>query len=312
MDTSLKAFRQHLAGLKSASTARKYPAYAASFLTLMRSNGYENFADLPPGILTQFSSMLSNAGKEPNTVRVQVYAAKKYLDWVRTQGVSVPVFGKPELPKVRVRVRDILSTEDIGSYFRQVDLDLTEPVRTATMLLPCCGIRANEMVTLRLGDIHKARVKMRDTKGGKVQYKTTLFLRVLGKGDKERSVPLMEEGVEILTGYLMGWRRRQPGDWLFPSTGGAAKKNPGKRHITTRSLRAAVQKVRESMGMEFTPHTMRRTYVTMLYRKGLDLKTLANIAGHASIQTTINHYIATDPMDAVKALSEVGDSLTED
>ena len=312
MDTSLPAFQRYLAGLKASSTARKYPAYARFFLEFVRESGYESLSELPSGILSEFASLLGNEGLGPSTIRVRVYAAVKYLDWVRSRGGNVPVLVKPELPKVQTRVRDILSPDDIAAYFRQVNMDLSEPIRTATMLLPCCGLRANEMATLRLGDIHKARVKMRKKKE---RYKTTLFLKVRGKGDKERSVPLMEEGVEILTGYLMGWRRDRPGDWLFPSPGGkypsdAVKK--GARHISTRSIRGGVQRVRENMTMEFTPHTMRRTYITMLYRKGVDLKTLAAIAGHASIQTTINHYIATDPMDAVRALNEVGDSLIED
>jgi integrase len=62
---------------------------------------------------------------------------------------------------------------------------------------------------------------------------------------------------------------------------------------------------------ECTPHTMRRTYVTTLHRKGIDLAIIAKIAGHANVQTTIDHYIATDANDAVAALHNAGSSLTE-
>lgn len=171
------------------------------------------------------------------------------------------------------------------------------------MLLPCCGLRAQELVSLRLDNIHRGVVKLQNGK-----EKQTLYLRVVGKGNKERNVPLMEEGVEILTGYLAGWRRRQKGPWLFPSL--ASDELNGLKHIGERMLRKALQKMREPLGMDFTPHTMRRTYITMLWRRKVDLKTIAAIAGHSNIQTTINHYIVMEPQDALQALQDAGSSLT--
>ena len=90
------------------------------------------------------------------------------------------------------------------------------------------------------------------------------------------------------------------------------KKNSGKKPISDRYLRGAVQKMREPLGMDFTPHTMRRTYITSLWRKGVDLGTIAMIAGHANVQTTIDHYIKMEPSDVINALHEAGSSLTED
>jgi len=69
--------------------------------------------------------------------------------------------------------------------------------------------------------------------------------------------------------------------------------------------------MREPMGMNFTPHTMRRTYVTTLHRKGVDLATIAKIAGHANVQTTVDHYISMEPSSTVKAVHDAGASLTE-
>jgi integrase len=162
------------------------------------------------------------------------------------------------------------------------------------------------MVSLTLDQIHRATVKLRNGK-----MKTTLFLRIVGKGGKQRNVPLMEEGVEIITGYLAGWRRRQPGTWLFPKLSKKDKAKSGRNHISDRYLRGALQKMREAMGIEFTPHTMRRTYITMLWRKGIDLRTLSEIAGHKQIQTTIDHYIVMEPDDAIIAVHNAGSSLMD-
>lgn len=313
VETSISAFREYLIGVKSKGTARKYAAYVGTFLGSVRSNGYEGFSELPPGFLSEFAAGLSRGGKAPSTVRVEVAAVKKYLDWVRGKGVKVTPQVNIDLPPSEVIMRPVLPTSQFTAYFRHADADLEEPVRTAVMLLPCCGVRASEMVELKLGHIHRARVKMA-TRGGKDVYKTTLFLKVRGKGNKERHVPLMEEGVEILAGYLNGWRRSRPGTstWLFPSFHKTAAGTRGEKHVSARNLRSALQTMREPMGLEFTPHTMRRTYITMLWKRGVDLATIAKIAGHKSIQTTIDHYIVMEPGDVIKALHDAGSSMTED
>lgn len=307
-DTSIKAFYEYLRGAKAANTARKYASYAAIFVRLMQTNGYQNFEQIPPGLLSQFSSMLSREHKSPSTVRVHVYAVKKYLEWAKNSGVKVSEQARPELPKRDIRLRPTLPEDKFTLYFRQADMDLEEPIRTAVMLLPCCGLRASEMVGLRLADIERAFVTLQNGK-----KKPTLFLKALGKGNKQRAVPLMDEGVEILTGYLAGWRneprnKKGSGQWLFPKVSRNAES--GNNHISDRYLRLALQRMREPLGMEFTPHTMRRTYITMLYRKKVDLRTLADIAGHANVQTTIDHYIVTNSFDSVNAVHEAGSSMT--
>lgn len=302
---SSKAFRQYLLGVKSPGTAQKYASSADIFLRVMRANGYGDFSQIPPGLLSELASMLIRQRLRPNTVRVHIFAIKKYLEWVRGRGVEVVEQTKVDLPSRQVRMREVLPVDQFTNYFRSADLELEEPMRTAVMLLPCCGLRAAEIVSLKLEHIQRAHVKLANGK-----KKSTLILKVLGKGDKERHVPLMEEGVEILTGYLAGWRKRQKGPWLFPRI---TKKTStsGTNHVSSRSLRDSLQKMREPMGMNFTPHTMRRTYVTTLHRKGVDLATIAKIAGHANVQTTVDHYISMEPSSTVKAVHDAGASLTE-
>ena len=139
-DVSIKAFRRYLSGVKAENTARKYASYAGIFLRLMRSNGYQDFSEIPPGLLSELASMLSREGKSPSTVRVHVYAVKKYLDWVRSQGLPVVTQTKVDLPKRDVRMREVLPPEQFTNYFRSADLELEEPMRSAVMLLPCCGL----------------------------------------------------------------------------------------------------------------------------------------------------------------------------
>ena len=308
-DTSLKAFKEYLEGTRSPATARKYVPYVRKFLLAVRENGYETLADIPPTFLADYALAVLRNKKAVSTAKLMVHAVKKYLEWAGQRGVTIVTQHKVEFPRQPVRMRSILPTDMFTTFFRYADANLTEPTRTAVMLLPCCGIRSNELLTLRTGDIQPHRVKMKTPKGKPQRYKNTLVLKVRGKGDKERYVPLMEEGVEILRGFLNGWRSRIPGTWLFPRV---TKKGSAGRPMSDRHLRATMQKLREPMGLDFTAHTMRRTYITMLWRKNVDLSTIARIAGHASIQTTIDHYIVMEPEDVVKALQDVGDSMAED
>ncbi len=304
-NVSAREFQTYLLGIMAPATATKYSAYTSVFLRLMAQNGYESFTDLPRGILSEIASSLSRGGAKPATVRVNIYAIQRYLRWVRGKGVSVTSLTQPDLPKPVTRIRPILSVPQLTEYFGCADRYLEEPYRTAAMMLPCAGLRASEMAKLRLKDIHRAEIKLAD--GSK---KKTLFLKIVGKGNKERAVPLMEEGVEIITGYLAGWRKEQKGTWVFPKIT-LDKKTAGLKPIGARYLRKALQQLREAMDESFTPHTMRRTYITVLHRKKVDLAVIAKIAGHANVQTTINHYIAMDSDDAIRALHDAGSSLTE-
>jgi integrase/recombinase XerD len=295
------AFRQYLLGPKSAHTAKRYSDYIVKFLQVLKESDYTEFTQLPPGYLSQYASMLAQSGAMASTIRVQTFAAKKYLEWVHAQGIPVTPQSRPELPQNHPKARDLLPPDMVSRYFQQADIDLHEPIRTAVMLLPCCGLRAHEMIALKLSDIKKAEVVL------KGKTRKTLFLRLAGKGGRERNVPLMEEGVELLTGYLAGWRKKQPGVWLFPSLVDDVK---GRNHISDRHLRKSLQTIREPLGIDFTPHTMRRTYITTLWRRGMDLATLAKIAGHANVQTTVDHYIVMEPGDTIQALHNVGGALT--
>ena len=308
VDTSLEAFYRYLCSVKRPSTAGKYRDYAREFLRLMHDNGYSSFEQIPPGFLIDFQTALASKKPrpQPGTIRVQVYAVKKYLDWVESRGVKLTKQAKPELPKSPVRQLPTLAPERFFDYFRQADIDLQEPLRTAAMILPCCGLRAQELIQLKLGNIHRMTIKLKNGK-----EKPTLFFRFVGKGNKERNVPLMDEGVEILTGYLTGWRRRQPGQWLFPHLS-ADKKESGVLPVSDRGLRAALQKLSIGLGVPLNPHAMRRTYLTFLYKRGVDLAMIAKIAGHANVQTTLDHYIVMEPTAAITALHDAGSSMTEE
>jgi integrase len=211
--------------------------------------------------------------------------------------MRIPDFYPAELPRKKTRVKDILSPELFQHYFRLAE-GLKEPARTAVLLLPSSGLRAEELCGLPLQCLRRSPLLLKN--GYKKQ---TLTIVVKGKGGNERLVPLLDEGAQAVAAYLKGWRRRHPDTkWLFPGRNS---------HMADRTLRKAIQKVRVPLKMTWTPHTMRRTYLTTLYRKGVDPIIIQKIAGHKDLKTLINHYLYLDENDLVTAVHSSGGRLTD-
>ncbi len=291
-DTSLDQFATHVTRLNNANTASKYRLGAQKLRDFLAENGL-NLDSIPRGVLTMFAEVLSAQGLAPASVQVMVAGARKYLKWLQDRGEIPPEanIAAPDLPKLR---RDdepnALRDEDLLEFFRWAT-KIPEPSRTAILLLPYCGLRSNELTTLPLTAVQRFNVPRAD--GGSVAH---LCLRVLGKGNKVRTVPVLLDGQELLLRYMKNWRLRHSNDrWLFPAHEGGP--------VANRTIRHYVQWIREQMKKQgrdadrLTPHTLRRTYITTLWRAGLDVPTIIKISGHQNVQTAVKHYLAISPSD---------------
>jgi integrase/recombinase XerD len=291
IDTSVEGFKAYMVGVRTPATADKYSRCVRMFLNVIADDNYKNVDDLPPNILSQYAVALKNKGYGQSSIHTQVYAVQRYLNWIRGQGANVPNLAPADLPTIQFRVKEILDPEQVQTYFNLADSLLDEPVRTAVMFAPCCGLRAQELCKLQLTNIRRGQVQFGDSK------KDTLLLQVIGKGGKERVVPLMDEGTQLLTAYLGGWRRSASGPWVFPA---GHTSTLSAKPLHERTLRNGMIRVRDPMKLDFTPHTMRRTYLTLLWRRGVPEAVLAKIAGHKDIGTLLRHYLALDEDDIMR------------
>lgn len=286
-----------MASVRSPATAAQYGRAVRLFLKWLSEDGVAGLSDAPRDAIANYCAHLARE-YGPATVRLQVASVHRYVRWCRDKGLELREFQRPEMPKSRVKIKDALRGPMLLQYFKAVET-LDEPVRTAALLLPCCGLRVSEMGSLRINDFESSTLRMRGAR------KTVVTIRVRGKGGRERSVPLLDEGRVYLSEYLRGWRRtKSDRRWFFPSTSASG-------HLVGRTLRAALQRLRKPLKMTFTPHTMRRTYLTELYRRGVEPVVLAKIAGHANIDTLVKHYLALDDQDVVRAVHATGGKLME-
>jgi site-specific recombinase XerD len=294
----LVPFEKYITSIRSKTTAEHYVTSTTLFLKWLESTlGPVPLTTLPRNILSQYAQSLLEAGYLSGTVHAHLAGVKRYFRWVsETANVEFPPFYRPELPRGKRKVKDALSSEMLSHFFR-VASELDEPLRTAVMLLPCSGLRSNEMVTLPLAALKRSPFQLSNG-----TTKDTLCLQLFGKGGHERIVPLLDEGAEILMHYLRTWRRTHDDKlYMFPG------RHSG--HLSTRAVRDAVQKIRVGFRAKWTPHTLRRTYLTALYRKGVDPTILAKIAGHSDVQILIDHYLALDEHDVVSAVHSTGGRL---
>ncbi|MCP4244676.1 MAG: site-specific integrase [bacterium] len=299
----LESFRRYCEQHYRPGSVKAYVTNAQTLLEFMGAAGMRDFAQLPTNLLIHYDEWMGQVGYTPSTAHAKLAAARSYLRWVRDLcDIPVPEQRKVRQRKVLVQVRQALEPGDFANYFVAANQD-TEPMRTATMLLVCSGLRSQELLDLTVDNIHTTKIRLADD----TETDVTCFMVENGKGGKSRIVPLLEEGEEVLRQYFDGpWQRLAAPSktrYLFPS-----KKYLG-HPVRTRALRYAVKRVSERMGLDLSPHALRRTYLTQLHRIGVDFATISKIAGHEDPKTLYKHYLSLTGEDVAAAVHERGGRL---
>lgn len=177
--------------------------------------------------------------------------------------ISSPTLGR-HLPEV-------LSYEEIQMMIDSIDLSLPNGHRNKAMIevLYGCGLRVSELINLQISDI----------------YKNEGFLRIFGKGSKERLVPIGDNSLRILFQYIEGARlhvniKPKFTDTVFLNSRGTS--------LTRQMVFLIVKDLAERNGIKKTisPHTFRHSFATHLLEGGANLLAVQQMLGHASVSTT--------------------------
>ncbi|WP_086477242.1 MULTISPECIES: site-specific tyrosine recombinase XerD [Arenibacter] len=176
-----------------------------------------------------------------------------------------------ESPKVGRKLPDTLSEEEINSLIAAIDLSKPEGERNRAILetLYGCGLRVSELLELRLSDL----------------YFEEDFIKVVGKGDKERFVPISKINKKYINIYRKEVRVHMPiqkgsEDILFLNRRG--------HQLTRAMIFTIVKQLAHAIGLKKTisPHTFRHSFATHLLKNGADLRAIQQMLGHESITTT--------------------------
>lgn len=176
-----------------------------------------------------------------------------------------------DAPKIGMHLPDVLTVEEIQRIMEVIDLSTPEGHRNRAMaeVMYGCGLRVSELVTLRLSNL----------------FFDDGFVKVVGKGNKERLIPIGEMAMKMVTLYVDGKRKelkikKGEEDYVFLNRRGA--------HLTREMVFMLVKKWVKDAGIEKTvsPHTFRHSFATHLIEGGADLRAVQEMLGHESITTT--------------------------
>ena len=174
-------------------------------------------------------------------------------------------------PSIGRHIPEVLSYEEIVSMMETIDLSQQFGHRNKAIIevMYGCGLRVSEVISLNISDIY-----MKDE-----------FIRIIGKGSKERLVPIGKKTLNELMLYIKGERLHQEiqakySDKVFISARGTS--------LTRQSVFLLVKSLAEKAGIKKTisPHTLRHSFATHLLEGGADLRAVQQMLGHSSISTT--------------------------
>jgi integrase/recombinase XerD len=176
-----------------------------------------------------------------------------------------------ETPKAGRKLPDILSVDEIDSLITAIDLTSNEGERNRAMIETVygCGLRVSELVSLKISDL----------------YFDEGFIKITGKGDKERFVPIGKAAQKYIQIYKDNMRvhlniKKEFGDTLFLNRRGSQLT----RAMIFTIIRDLAVKI--ELNKKISPHTFRHSFATHLLENGADLRSIQLMLGHESITTT--------------------------
>ncbi len=282
----MEAFKRHITSARAQSTADNYVRASRDFDAFLRERG-QTYGDMTAGTMQDFADKLS-ATLQPRTVRTLMFGVRYYLKWLRGQGEEVADQSSITLPKLNKPERPFLDSAEVKTVLAEVR-GWTDPSRIGVVLMMGSGVRISELVGLRLTDL-----KLKDGR---------IFLKVTGKGDKFRMVPVFKFVGPFLSTYLKHSRIPKSSPWLFPST---HKDGP----ITRRTVDRWVNRLRPLVGKRVHPHALRRTYSTMLTEGGASAFMVREVLGHSSVRTT-QDYVGMTPNMMAAAIGKAEGAIDE-
>lgn len=274
MDQLIEEYFAYLAIERGASplTIDAYGKDLALYRDFLEARGKTTLEQVERDDILAFQKGILDQGFAISTAERRLSAIKGLHRFALREGYvdADPAQAIP-LPKKPARLPDVLSIDQIGAMLDAVDTSTLTGKRDATMLevLYGCGLRVSELVNLDL-----AHVLIDEG-----------FLRVFGKGSKERMVPISGIALERLVEYLNevrpeleNPRSSAPAALFLNARGGRLTRQSVHRIVTRAGLTIGVKNLH--------PHTLRHSFATHLLEGGADLRSIQDMLGHADIATT--------------------------
>lgn len=276
METLVGEYIGHLSVERGASsnTIDAYRRDLTEYATFLGQRGVRSPADVKREDVVAFTVSLRERQMAPSSIERKLSSVKGFHRFLVREGITEnhPTARMP-LPKVPERLPEVVSIDAIDRLLGQPFADGPAGLRDRAILetLYGCGLRVGELVGLDTIDI--------DMEHG--------HLRVVGKGDKERMVPLAGMAQAALSAYLQTGRMELRTRRSIGRTTSAVFLSQRGARLSRQAVYLMVRSYGAAVGIEgLHPHTLRHSFATHLLEGGADLRALQEMLGHSDISTT--------------------------
>ncbi len=230
-------------------------------------------ADVQLTELQEFLKWLNELGLGARSQARLISALKTFFKYLLLEDmISEDPTALLDAPRLSRKIPEVLSYEEIQRMLNAVDLSTDHGVRNRAMLetLYACGLRVSELVELRLTNL----------------FLDVGFVKVVGKGNKERIIPIGNSAIKHINLYINGVRRPQRN--IHPDHENMLFLNRRGKGLSRIMVFNIVKELAKTAGIKknVSPHTFRHSFATHLIEGGADLKAVQDMLGHESILTT--------------------------
>ena len=255
----------------SENTIASYGIDLKLFLEYLRENEIPSFKQVNKEIIVNYMQAEKNNNKANSSILRSVSSLRKFFQYLAQEKI---IEKDPMLlidtPKKKQHLPQVLTKEEVEKLLHSPNTSQVLGLRDRAMLelMYATGLRISEIINLKLEDLHL----------------TMGTLQTLGKGHKERIVPVGDEAIKWINRYLEEARpkllKQKRSNYLFLNFHG----NNLTRQGVWKNLKAEVRKA--GIQKNITPHTLRHSFATHILENGADLRIVQELLGHADISTT--------------------------
>ena len=276
--TGQEALAEYIIYLKierglSANTVTSYKRDIEKYLTFLTEKKITQLDEVSRFEILDFLQTLRQSGAADNSIIRMVSSLRKFHQYLKRESiVSDDPMQLIDTPKKASTLPKAISPQAVEQLLEAPDTTTPLGVRDRTILelMYATGLRISELVNLKLSDMHL----------------TMGFIQTMGKGEKERIIPLGEIASQWLDHYLDGARvylqdqSAETSEYVFLNSRGKGLSRQGVwKKVKQLALEAGIDQ-------NVTPHTLRHSFATHLLENGADLRMVQELLGHADISTT--------------------------
>ena len=226
-------------------------------------------SDLSKDDINDFNYNLSINNLKTSSIKRRLSTIKNFYIFLETEGIADNIIGKIYIPKSEKYLPEYLTIEEVDALINSFDISKDDELRDKAIIetMYSSGLRVSELINLKIKDIN-------------TQEK---IIKVLGKGYKQREVPIRNEAIYFIDLYLKNVRKK-----IISNDKTTIFVNKKGHKLTRQYIFEMIRKHAKIINLNKTisPHTLRHSFATHLLENGADLIMVQKLLGHTNIETT--------------------------